>query len=232
MLDLGLHFKGEKGKLKIAHNGSSFDIYQLLNNLPRCRTVVDIIKNGSGIVSLKILNGYVDENKRNPQIVHLRCGRVHNYSSLKRIGINYKLQSSLLKQERDQDEIYEDTWEDEEHEWLLYFKNDVLSAAFSYARYSKGLEEMTGFGMKNIITLLSFAKYSFNSMRDEKEEPIYTYTDDYMRYFVRKSINDVRCSTSNQYQKPINSNEVCNVMSTESGVNVKVCETLDKCLNI
>ena len=33
------------------------------------------------------------------------------------------------------DEIYEDTWGEEEDEWLPYVKNDVLSTAFSYARY-------------------------------------------------------------------------------------------------
>ena len=48
----------------------------------------------------------------------------------------------------DRDESYEDTCEDKEHEWLLYFQNDVLSTAFRYARYSKGMEELTGFGMK------------------------------------------------------------------------------------
>ena len=36
-------------------------------------------------------------------------GRVHNKNSLKKIGKSYKLQPGLLKQERDRDEIYEDT---------------------------------------------------------------------------------------------------------------------------
>ena len=49
------------------------------------------------------------------------------------MGIIYKLQPSLLKQQMDHDEIYEDTWEDKENEWLPYLKNDVLSTAFSYA---------------------------------------------------------------------------------------------------
>ena len=34
----------------------------------------------------------------------------------------------------DHDEIYEDTWEEKEHQWLPYLKIEVLSTAFSYAR--------------------------------------------------------------------------------------------------
>ena len=34
----------------------------------------------------------------------------------------------------DHDEIYEDNWDDKEHEWLPYLKNDVLSTAFYYAK--------------------------------------------------------------------------------------------------
>ena len=77
---------------------------------------------------------------------------------MKKIGISYKLHSSLLKQELDHDEIYEDTWEDKEHEWLPYLKNDLLSTAFSHARYSKGREEIISSGMINNLTLSSLAK--------------------------------------------------------------------------
>ena len=43
------------------------------------------------------------------------------------------------------DEIYEDTWEAKENEWLSFVKNDVLSTAFCYARYIMGMEELTDF---------------------------------------------------------------------------------------
>ena len=46
------------------HNESSSDSYVILNNLPEGRNVVNLIKNGAGIISLKIFNGYVDENKK------------------------------------------------------------------------------------------------------------------------------------------------------------------------
>ena len=68
---------------------------------------------------------------------------------LKTKGKSYKSQKSLLKKELEHDEIYEDTWEARENDWLLYVKNDVLSTAFCYARYTMGIEELTGFGMKN-----------------------------------------------------------------------------------
>ena len=87
MLDHVLLFKGEPKKIKnkfveynlylIAHNGSRFDIYVVFNNLPQWRSVVKLIKNGAGIISLKIINGFVDEKKKIPQYLHFRSGRVH-----------------------------------------------------------------------------------------------------------------------------------------------------------
>ena len=95
----------------IAHKGSGFDSYVVLNNLPQWRTF-KLIKNGSGIVSLQIFNGYVDPVKKIPQYVHLRCGLLHIKDSLKNIGRSYKLQPCLLKQELEHDEIFEDNWEE------------------------------------------------------------------------------------------------------------------------
>ena len=187
MLDHVLSFKGEPKKIKnkivecnlslIAHNGSGFDSYVVINALPQWRSVVKLIKNGAGIFSHKIFNGYVDHNKKTPQYVHFRCGRVHIKKSLKKIGKSYKLQPSLLKQEAEHDEIYEDTWEENENAWLPYVKNDVLSTAFCDARYTMGMEKLTGFGMKNSLTLPSLANIYFNNLRDENDEPLYTYTD-------------------------------------------------------
>ena len=95
MLDHVLSFKGEPKKVNnriveynlylIAHNGSGLDSYVVLNNLPHWRSVVKPIKHGAGIISLKIFNGYVDQNKKIPQYVHFRCGRVHIIKSLKKI---------------------------------------------------------------------------------------------------------------------------------------------------
>ena len=94
MLDHVLSSKREPKKIKnkiveynlylIAHNGSGFDSYVVINNLPQLRSIVKPIKNGAGIVSLKLFNGYVDQNKKIPQFVHFRYGRVHIIKSLKK----------------------------------------------------------------------------------------------------------------------------------------------------
>ena len=83
-------------------------------------------------------------------------------SEFKKIRQSYKLQRCLLKQEMEHDEIYEDTWEEKENEWMPYVKNDVLSTAFCYARYIMGMEELTGFGVKNGLILPSLANKYFN----------------------------------------------------------------------
>ena len=155
---------------------------------------------------------------------------MHIKDSLKNIGKSYKLQPCLLKQELEHDEIFEDNWEEKENEWLPSLKIDVLSTAFSYARYSKGMEELTGFGMKNSLTLPSLANKYFNSLRDESDEPIYTYNDEFMRHFVRQSIKGGRCSALNQYYKSNFSQEVFNIISKELNVNGNdnVCGIIDK----
>ena len=73
---------------------------------------------------------------------------MHINKSLRKIGGSYKLQERLLETEIELDEIFEDTWEDKENEWLPYVKNDVLSTAFCYARFKMGMEELSNFGMK------------------------------------------------------------------------------------
>ena len=52
----------------------------------------------------------------------------------------------------DQDEIYEDSWDEKENKWLPSPKNDVLTTAFWYAKYSKGTDDLTEFGMRNSVT--------------------------------------------------------------------------------
>ena len=97
----------------------------------------------------------------------------------------FKLQNELLKTEMNHDEAYSDTWKDKKHEWLDYVKNDVLCTAFSYARYSKAMEDITGFSMKDCLSLPGLGWKYFKSLKTEEDEPIYTYDDKYMRCYVR-----------------------------------------------
>ena len=98
-LDFCLKLKGEErknNKNKIlehnlqlhAHNGSGFDTWIVLNNLPCDKTIVNIIKNGKGINELKVLNGHIG-NKPIPQHLHFRCGMTHlNYSLEKSVKLS------------------------------------------------------------------------------------------------------------------------------------------------
>ena len=90
------------------------------------------------------------------------------------------------------------------------------------------MEELTGFGMKNSLTLPSSANNYFNSLRDENDEPIYTYNDEFMRNFARKSIKGGRRSALNHYYKSTISDEVFNNISKELNVIGNVCQIIDK----
>ena len=91
------------------------------------------------------------------------------------------------------------------------------------------MEELTNFGMKNSLTLPSLANKYFNSLRNENDEPIHTYTDPFMRNFLSKSIKGGRCNAFNQHYKSEFSNEVFNIISKELNVSGNVCDNLEKC---
>ena len=217
-----------------AHNGSGFDTWSILNNLPCDKHKVgDIIKNGKGIIELKVFNGLLEKNKKQiPQYLHFRCGMTHLNYSLEKLGKTFKLQKELLKTEMNHDEVYTDTWKDRKDEWLDYVKNDVLCTAFCYARYSKAMEEITGFGMKDCLSLPGLGWKYFNSLKTEEDEPIYTYNDKYMRWFVRQSIKGVRECAFNQYYKSNYYNDIKRTLSKELGVpkNANIYEIIEEYL--
>ena len=116
----------------------------------------------------------------------------------KKIGISHKIQVVLLKQEMKDVEIFVVTWEAGGNEWLPYVKNDVLSTAFCYAWYTMGMEELTGFDVKNSFTLAILSNKSFKSLRDESEDYIYAYTDPFMRNFCKTKHRKSLCNAFNQ----------------------------------
>ena len=141
-LDFCLKLKGEERKVKNkivdynlqmhAHNGSGFDTWIVLSNLPCDKHNVNIIKNGKVIIDLKVFNGLIQKNnKQIPQYLHFRCGITHLNYSLKKLGKTFKLPKELLKTEMNHDEIDENNWRDKKDEWLPYVKNDVLCTAYS-----------------------------------------------------------------------------------------------------
>ena len=69
---------------------------------------------------------------------------------IKKVGKTFKLQKEILKTELNH---VCNIYQDKINEWLPYVKNDVLCTAFSYTRDVKALEEITGFSMKDCLSL-------------------------------------------------------------------------------
>ena len=238
-LDYLLKLKGEERKVnnKIveynlqlhAHNGSGFDTWIILNNLPCDKHIVgDIIKNGKGIIEMKIFNGYIEKNKKQiPQYLHFRCGMTHLNYSLKKLGKTFELPKELLKTEMNHDDIVANNYKDKKDIWLPYVKNDVLCTAYSYARYIKAMEEITGFSMKDCLSPPGLGWKYFNSLRTEEDEPIYTYNDKYMRWFVRQSIKGGRVCAFNQYYKSKHSDDILKTINKELAVKRTVYDTIE-----
>ena len=236
-LDFCLKLKGEERKVKNkfveyklqmhAHNGSGFDTWIILNNLPCDKHIVDIIKNGKGKIELKVFNGLIPKNnKQIPQYLHFRCGMTHLNCSLKKLGKTFKLPKELLKTEMNHGDIDGENYK-KKHVWLPYVKNDVLFTAYSYTRYIKSMEEITGFSMKDCLSLPGLGWKNFNSLRTEEDEPIYTYNDKYMRWFVRQSIKGGRVCFFNQYYKSKHCDDILRIKNKELAVKGTVYDTIE-----
>ena len=102
-----------------------------------------------------------------PQNLIFRCGMTDLNYSLKKLRKTFNLQKELLKTEMCLDEIDANNYKDKKDIWLPYVKNDVLCTAFSYARYIKAMEEITGFSMKDCFSLPGLGLTYFNSLRTE-----------------------------------------------------------------
>ena len=101
-LGLCLKLKGEEYKDKKdkvlennlqlhAHNGSGFDTWIVLNILPCHKRIVIIMRNGKGIIEVKVFNGYIEKNdKQIPQYLHLSSGTTHLNFRLEKLGRAFK----------------------------------------------------------------------------------------------------------------------------------------------
>ena len=130
------------------------------------------------------------------------------------------------------DDIDGDNYKDKKDIWLPYVKNDVLCTAYSYARYIKAMEEITGFSMKDCLSLPGLGWKYFNSLRTEEDEPIYTYNDKYMRWFVRQSIKGGRVCAFNQYYISNHFDDIKRILSKELGVpkNANIYDIIEEYL--
>ena len=237
-LDFCLKLKGGERKVKNkiveynlqmhAHNGSGFDTWVVLNSLPCDTHIVDIIKNGEGIIQLKVFNDLIyKNNKQIPQYLHFRCGMTLLNSSSKKLGKTFKLPKELLKTEMNYDDIDGDNYKDKKDIWLPFVENEVLFFAYSYAGYIKAMEKITGFAMKDCLTLPRPWWNYFNSLRTEEDEPIYRYNDKYMRWFVRQSIKRGRVCVFNQYFESIHCDDILKIINKELAVKGTVYDTIE-----
>ena len=211
-----------------AHNGSGFDIWIILYNLPCDKHIVDNIKNRKSIIELKVFNGLIHKNnKQIPQYLHFICAMTHLNYSFKKLGKTFELPKELLKTETNHDDINGDNYKDKKDIWLPYVKNDVLSTSYCYARYCKAMQDITGFSMKGCLSLPGLGWKYFNSLRTEEDEPIYTYNAKYMRWFVRQSIKGGRVCAFNQYYKSKHFDDIKKIISKELAVEGNTYEIFE-----
>ena len=149
----------------------------------------------------------------------------------KNLGKTFKTQKDLLKTDKNHKEVYSDTWRGKKSEWLDYVKNDKLCTDFSYARYTKAMEEITGFGMKDCLSIPGLGWKCFNSLRTEEDEPVYTFNDKYMRFLVRQTIKGRRVCNFNQYYKSKLCDAFLKIISEELNVKRNVFDIIEAFLN-
>ena len=125
----------------------------------------------------------------------------HLNFSMKKLGKTFKLPKSFLKTEMNHDDIDGENYKDKKDICLPYVKNDVLSTAYCYARYCGFLQEITGFSMKDCLSLPGLGFKYFNSLRTDRDEPLYTYKDKFTRWFAREAAYGGRVCAFKQYYK-------------------------------
>ena len=116
------------------------------------------------------------------------------------------------------DEYDEKNWRDEKDDWVDYVKYDVLCTAFSYARFSKSKLKIFGFVMKDCLSSPGSGWKHFSSVKTEEDEPICTYNDKYIRWFVQQSIRRGRVCVFIQYYKSIICDGILKIISEELNV--------------
>ena len=87
--------------------------------------------------------------------------------------------------------------------------------AFPYVRYTKYMQEIIGIGMKECLSLPGFGWKELNSLREEDVGSIFTYSDKYMRLFVRQSIKGGRVCADSHYYYSKSSDNISKCLSKE-----------------
>ena len=69
--------------------------------------------------------------------------------------------------------------------------------------------------MKDCLSLPGLGLKYFNSLRTEKDEPIYSYSDKYKRWFVRQAAYGRRVCSFNQYYESKSCDDFLKIISKE-----------------
>ena len=80
------------------------------------------------------------------------------------------------------------------------------------------MEEITGFIKKDCLSLPGLRWKSFRNLRTE-DEPVFTYNDKHMRWFVRQSVKGGRVNAFNQTYKSKFCDDILKIISEELNVN-------------
>ena len=89
------------------------------------------------------------------------------------------------------------------------------------------MQEITGFSMEDCLSLSGLGWKYFISLGTEEEEPIYTYDDKMMRWFVRQSIKGGRVCASNQFYKSKHCDDILKIINKELSVKGTVYDTTE-----
>ena len=72
--------------------------------------------------------------------------------------------------------------------------------------------------MKDCLSLPGLGWKNFNSLRTDEDEPIYTYNDKYVRWFLRQSLKRGRVCAFKQYYESKSSDDFLKNLSEEFDV--------------
>ena len=89
------------------------------------------------------------------------------------------------------------------------------------------MEEITGFSMEDCLSLPGIGLKHFSSLRTEEDEPIYTYNDKYIRWFVRQAAYGGRVCAFNQNYKPKSCDDILKILSEELNVRGSVYDKIE-----
>ena len=85
--------------------------------------------------------------------------------------------------------------------------------------------------MKDCLSLLGLGWKHFKSLGTEEDEPIYTYNDKYIRFFVRQSIKGSHVCAFNRYYKSKTCDNISEIISEEINAKGIIHDIIEAHLN-